>query len=92
MNEIEIRQRAQIKHDRVCSCDAKYLMSCPRMATAILEVGAESRNEWKELLDLLTELEQDLDGVADEMTMGQIELHRKVAWALQLAKDLHNRK
>lgn len=29
--------RAKEQHDRECGCDPKYLMSCPRMAQAILD-------------------------------------------------------
>jgi hypothetical protein len=32
-------ERAKQQHDRECSCDPKYLMSCPRMVQAILGVG-----------------------------------------------------
>jgi len=32
-------ERAKQQHDRECSCDPKYLMSCPRMAQAILDAG-----------------------------------------------------
>lgn len=32
----EIIDQARIEHDRVCNCDAKYVMSCPRMTAAIL--------------------------------------------------------
>lgn len=28
--------RAKTEHDKVCKCDEKYLMSCPKMAQAIL--------------------------------------------------------
>jgi hypothetical protein len=37
--EKKIIERAKVEHDRTCRCDPKYLMSCPRMARAILEVG-----------------------------------------------------
>lgn len=30
---------AKARHDRECNCDPKYLMSCPRMAQAILDGG-----------------------------------------------------
>ncbi len=32
----EIIERARVEHDAVCSCDPKYVMSCPRMAATIL--------------------------------------------------------
>jgi PadR family transcriptional regulator len=35
-SEQEILDQAKAAHDRVCSCDPRYLMSCPRMAQAIL--------------------------------------------------------
>lgn len=33
--------RGRIEHDKVCSCDPRYLMSCPRMAAAILAQGGK---------------------------------------------------
>lgn len=30
---------AKVEHDKACSCDPKYLMSCPRMAAAILKTA-----------------------------------------------------
>lgn len=35
----EIIAAAKIEHDRACSCDPRYLMSCGRMAAAILAQG-----------------------------------------------------
>jgi hypothetical protein len=35
----DIVARAKRQHDRECSCDPRYLMSCPRMAQAILDAG-----------------------------------------------------
>jgi hypothetical protein len=35
----EIIAAAKVVHDERCSCDPPYLMSCPRMAAAILEQG-----------------------------------------------------
>lgn len=37
--EAELLDRAAREHDKVCSCDPRYLMSCPRMAAAILAAG-----------------------------------------------------
>lgn len=35
-------------HDREgCSCDRKYLMSCPRMASAVLRSGPAARDSWR---------------------------------------------
>lgn len=34
---------ARQTHDKVCSCDPRYLMSCPRMAVAVLEAGRKKR-------------------------------------------------
>lgn len=33
----------RIHNQAGCGCDPKYLMSCPRMAAAILEAGAHRR-------------------------------------------------
>lgn len=38
MNREELIARAKPEHDKVCSCDPKYLMSCPKMAAAILSL------------------------------------------------------
>lgn len=32
----EMIAKAKIAHDKVCNCDPKYIMSCPKMAQAIL--------------------------------------------------------
>jgi hypothetical protein len=34
--KVELIRVAKQRHDEVCTCDPKYLMSCPRMAQAIL--------------------------------------------------------
>lgn len=31
--------RAKVKHDQVCECDPKYLMSCTKYAQAILDTA-----------------------------------------------------
>lgn len=40
------------------------------------------------LLQVLTDLERDMDGIADEMTMRQIKQHEQIAYALALAKEI----
>lgn len=37
----ELIERARPIHDAQCSCDSKYVMSCPRMAQAILDAGKQ---------------------------------------------------
>lgn len=39
MNREELIARAKPEHDKVCSCDPRYLMSCPKMAAAILALA-----------------------------------------------------
>lgn len=39
MDREEIIAKAKVVHDKVCGCDPKYLMSCTRMAQAILDVN-----------------------------------------------------
>lgn len=44
MSREQIIAAAKAAHDHVCNCDAKYLMSCPRMAQAILNVGKKEED------------------------------------------------
>jgi hypothetical protein len=37
--EQQIVAKAKIAHDLVCKCDPKYLMSCTKMAQAILDTA-----------------------------------------------------
>lgn len=43
-----------------------------------------------ELLTTLTELERDLDGIADEVSYQQNEWHDKARWALECARVICN--
>lgn len=43
-----------------------------------------------ELLTVLADLERDLDGIADEMDLTQIEWHDKARWALECARIVCN--
>jgi hypothetical protein len=38
-----IAAAAELHDQEGCSCDRKYLMSCPRMASAILRAGSALR-------------------------------------------------
>jgi hypothetical protein len=40
-----IARSTHIHDDAGCGCDPKYLMSCPRMAAAILEAGQAETTE-----------------------------------------------
>lgn len=37
--------RAREEHDRICSCDPKYFMSCPKLAQAILNTTKVKRED-----------------------------------------------
>lgn len=39
--EARLIEAARQVHDRICSCDPKYILSCPKMAQAILEVDLD---------------------------------------------------
>lgn len=43
-----------------------------------------------ELLKAAEELERDLDGVADEMTLSQIDQHAAAVWLLECARKVCN--
>lgn len=45
MNRDEILRRAQTEHDQGCNCDPRYVMSCPRMAAAVLRCGRNNSTE-----------------------------------------------
>ena len=36
----ELIARATREHNKLCSCDPRYLMSCPKMAAAILALAS----------------------------------------------------
>lgn len=47
--------------------------------------------DWRaELLKAAEGLERELDGVADEMTFHQIDLHKSAAWLLECARKVCN--
>jgi hypothetical protein len=41
----EIINAARIEHDKICSCDPKYLMSCLKLAQAILNTTKVKRDD-----------------------------------------------
>lgn len=48
MTREEIIAKAKLGHDSVCSCDPKYLMSCAKMADAILALASPSKEQYSE--------------------------------------------
>jgi hypothetical protein len=46
MTREEIVAEATRRHDATdCRCDRRYILSCPRMASAVLEMGTEVLRE-----------------------------------------------
>jgi hypothetical protein len=46
MTREEIVAEATRRHNATgCRCDRRYIMSCPQMASAVLEMGTEVLNE-----------------------------------------------
>lgn len=60
MSREELIARAKPEHDKSCSCDPKYIMSCPKMASAILALNHEERVE-KALKRIVVEDEELLE-------------------------------